>query len=97
MKQLQYVLAGVAVGVVILAAAIFAYDRGPSRDDSPTGYRVAFSADGSYSARVAGWPTLRIDPGRQGCETYGPDKLVCDLSVAFPDLGLTGRVLFDRA
>ena len=93
-KLIAAVLAATAIVVV-------AYDRGRARDDGSSFGTAAFQAASFTKAggyRIEASPKTVIDLGRNrnGCALTGavPAQTVCDIAVAFPDVGLDGSVTF---
>ncbi len=93
-KLIAAVLAATAIGVV-------AYDRSRAHDDGPWFGSAALQAASVTKAggyRIEAAPKTVIDLGRNrnGCTLTGavPTQTVCDIAVAFPDVGLNGTVTF---
>jgi hypothetical protein len=93
-KFVALVLAAAIIGVV-------AYDRSRAHDDSgwfssATFKPASIAKTGGY--RVEATPKTVIDLGhnRNGCTLTSavPAQAVCDIAVAFPDVGLGGTVTF---
>ncbi len=93
-KLTAAVLAATAIGVV-------AYDRSHAHDDSPSfGSAVLQTASVGKTVgyRIDATPKTVINLGRNrnGCAPIKavPARTVCDIAVAFPDVGLNGTVTF---
>jgi len=93
-KLIAAVLAATAIGVV-------AYDRSRAHDDGPWFGSAALQAASVTKAggyRIEAAPKTVIDLGRNrnGCTLTGvvPTQTVCDIALAFPDVGLNGTVTF---
>jgi hypothetical protein len=93
-KLIAAVLAATAIGVV-------AYDRSRAHDDGPwsgsaTLHTASVAQTGGY--RIEAQPKTVLDLGRNrnGCTPTDavPAQTVCDIAVAFPDVGLNGTVTF---
>jgi hypothetical protein len=94
LKLLAVVLAATAIGVV-------AYDRSRSRDDTawPNAAVIqsaAVTKTGGYRIEAAPKTVIDLGRNRNGCTPTGavPAQAVCDIAVAFPDVGLSGTVTF---
>jgi hypothetical protein len=94
LKLIAAVLAATAIAVV-------AYDRSRAHDPGPWFSPAALQAATAAKAdgyRIEAAPKTVIDLGRtrNGCTLTGavPTETVCDIAVAFPDVGLKGTVTF---
>jgi hypothetical protein len=93
-KLIAAVLAATAVGVV-------AYDRSRAHDDSPwfgsaTFQPASVTKTGGYRIEAAPKTVIDLGRNRNGCTLTSavPTQTVCDIAVAFPDVGLAGTVTF---
>jgi hypothetical protein len=88
------VLAATAIGVV-------AYDRSSSHGDSPlmtsAAVHTAIAANvGGYRIEAAPQTVMSLARNRTGCTLTDavPAQTVCDIAVAFPNVGADGTVTF---
>jgi hypothetical protein len=88
------VLAATAIGIV-------AYDRSRAHDDKPGLSAAAFQTasvakTGGYRIEATPKTVLNLGWNRNGCTltSAAPAQTVCDIALAFPDVGLAGTVTF---
>jgi hypothetical protein len=93
-KLIAAVLAATAIGFV-------AYDRSRAHDDGPwfgsaTLQAASVTKTGGYRIEAAPKTVIDLGLNRNGCKLTGavPTQTVCDVAVAFPDVGLKGTVTF---
>jgi hypothetical protein len=93
-KLIAAVLAATAIGVV-------AYDRSRAHEDGPwfgaaTLQTSSVVKSGGYRIEAAPKTVLDLGRNRNGCTLTGavPAQTVCDIALAFPDVGLAGTVTF---
>lgn len=93
-KLVAALLAATAIGVV-------AYDRSRAHDDGPWFSSAALQTatvtkTGGYRIETAPKTVLDLGRNRNGCRLSGalPTQTVCDIAIAFPDVGLNGTVTF---
>ncbi len=91
----------IAAVLVATAIAVVAYDRSRAHDDGPWFGSAAFQTatvtkTGGYRIGAAPKTVLDLGRNRNGCTLTGavPTQTVCDIAVAFPDVGLNGSVTF---